>query len=205
MTNESASYLPLITYLRQVITNAHKKAYTISVGKLNPAKLANFAEIECFVLVACPENSLLDAKDFFRSIVTPFELQLALQPSPTWTGEYMLDFDDVLARGASKPSSDQDEEGDPDRPVFSLITGRYRHAKRYGENDRLPAPPLSSSALVLRDQDRTIATLKDTAGGEFLQSRTFRGLETRTGLDPPSVLQQGRSGIARGYDDDYRA
>jgi hypothetical protein len=62
MTNESASYLPLITYLRQVITNAHKKAYTISVGKLNPAKLANFAEIECFVLVACPENSLLDAK-----------------------------------------------------------------------------------------------------------------------------------------------
>jgi len=41
--------------------------------------------------------------------------------------------------------------------------------------------------------------------GEFLQSRTFRGLETRTGLDPPSVLQQGRSGIARGYDDDHRA
>jgi Putative diphthamide synthesis protein len=62
MTNESASYLPLIAYLRQVLANAHKKAYTISVGKLNPAKLANFAEIECFVLVACPENSLLDAK-----------------------------------------------------------------------------------------------------------------------------------------------
>jgi hypothetical protein len=41
--------------------------------------------------------------------------------------------------------------------------------------------------------------------GEFLQSRTFRGLETRAGLDPPNVLQQGRSGIARGYDDDYRA
>lgn len=60
--NEPASYLPLIAYLRQVLANAHKKAYTISVGKLNPAKLANFAEIECFVLVACPENSLLDAK-----------------------------------------------------------------------------------------------------------------------------------------------
>ncbi|KAF8500350.1 diphthamide biosynthesis protein [Russula emetica] len=203
-----ASYLPLIAYLRQVLANAHKKAYTISVGKLNPAKLANFAEIECFVLVACPENSLIDAKDFFQPIVTPFELQLALQPSPTWTGEYVLDFDEVLVRGASKPSSDQVEEDDPDRPMFSLITGRYRHAKRYG------------------DQGYTIATLKDTAAGvpfsllcdlpealtesssckgEFLQSRTFRGLETRTGLDPPSVLQQGRSGIARGYDDDHRA
>jgi hypothetical protein len=59
---DSASYLPLIAHLRQVIAGAHKKAYTISVGKLNPAKLANFAEIECFVLVACPENSLVDAK-----------------------------------------------------------------------------------------------------------------------------------------------
>jgi len=200
-----ASYLPLIAYLRQVLANAHKKAYTISVGKLNPAKLANFAEIECFVLVACPENSLIDAKDFFQPIVTPFELQLALQPSPTWTGEYVLDFDEVLVRGASKPSSDQVEEDDPDRPMFSLITGRYRHAKRYGENDRVSVPPPPSSALVLRDQGYTIATLKDTAAGEFLQSRTFRGLETRTGLDPPSVLQQGRSGIARGYDDDHRA
>lgn len=62
MINESASYLPLISHLRQVLANAHKKAYTISVGKLNPAKLANFAEIECFVLVACPEHSLIDAK-----------------------------------------------------------------------------------------------------------------------------------------------
>ena len=68
VTNESASYLPLIANLRQVLANAHKKAYTISVGKLNPAKLANFAEIECFVLVACPENSLIDAKVLLTSI-----------------------------------------------------------------------------------------------------------------------------------------
>jgi Putative diphthamide synthesis protein len=75
MTNESASYRPLISYLRQVLTNAHKKAYTISVGKLNPAKLANFAEIECFVLVACPENSLIDAK------VQPTSISSILLPS----------------------------------------------------------------------------------------------------------------------------
>ena len=71
-------------------------------------------------------------QDFFRPIVTPFELQLALQPSQTWTGDYMLDFDEVLAHGPSNPSLDKDEDGDPDRPMFSLITGGYRHAKRYG-------------------------------------------------------------------------
>ncbi|KAI9451826.1 diphthamide biosynthesis protein [Lactarius psammicola] len=204
-----ASYLPLIARIRQVLVRAHKKAYTISVGKLNPAKLANFAEIECFVLVACPENSLVDAKDFFRPIVTPFELQLALQPSPTWTGEYVLDFDQVLAREPPKHSSpdveEDDEDDDPDRPVFSLVTGKYRHAKRYGatEDDPTPAQDPSSSALILRDQDGTVSTLRDSAAGEFLQSRTFRGLETRAGLDPPSILQQGRSGIARGYEDDH--
>lgn len=59
---EPASYLPLISHLRKMLTNAHKKSYTISVGKLNPAKLANFLEIECFILVACPENSVVEAK-----------------------------------------------------------------------------------------------------------------------------------------------
>ncbi|KAH9975018.1 putative diphthamide synthesis protein-domain-containing protein [Lactifluus volemus] len=202
-----ASYLPLIAHLRQTLAAAHKKAYTISVGKLNPAKLANFPEIECFVLVACPENSLVNAKEFLRPIVTPFELQLALQPAPTWTGEYVLDFDEVLTRGPPKPSSDEvsdEDEDDSERPVFSLATGKYRHPKRYGEDNSTPAPiSSSSSALMLRDQDGTVAVLKDSAAGEFLQSRTFRGLETRAGLDPPSLLQQGRIGIARGYGDDH--
>ena len=45
-----------------MLARAQKKSYTITVGKLNPAKLGNFLEIECFVLVACPENSLVEAK-----------------------------------------------------------------------------------------------------------------------------------------------
>jgi diphthamide biosynthesis protein 2 len=57
-----ASYLPLIKHLRALLARSHKKSYTISVGKLNPSKLANFMEIECFVLVACPENSLVEAR-----------------------------------------------------------------------------------------------------------------------------------------------
>jgi len=45
----------------------------------------------------------------------------------------VLDFDQVLAREPPKHSPDgEDEDGDPDHPVFSLVTGKYRHAKRYG-------------------------------------------------------------------------
>ena len=52
----------MIARLRKMLARAHKKSYTITVGKLNPAKLGNFLEIECFVLVACPENSVIEAK-----------------------------------------------------------------------------------------------------------------------------------------------
>lgn len=57
-----ASYLPLISHIRKLLARRRKKSYTISVGKLNPAKLANFLEVECFVLVACPENSLVQGE-----------------------------------------------------------------------------------------------------------------------------------------------
>ena len=61
----TAAYLPLITHLRELIASHQKKSYTVAVGKLNPAKLANFMEVECFVLVACPENTLIDSKVCF--------------------------------------------------------------------------------------------------------------------------------------------
>ena len=58
----TGSYLPLISHIRKMLSRARKKSYTISVGKLNPEKLANFMEIGCFVIVACPETSVVEAK-----------------------------------------------------------------------------------------------------------------------------------------------
>ena len=39
---------------------------------------------------------------------------------------------------------------------------------------------------------------------QFLHTREYQGLEQRIGQDAPSVLEQGRSGITRGYGDDHR-
>ncbi|KAJ7021430.1 putative diphthamide synthesis protein-domain-containing protein [Mycena alexandri] len=221
-----ASYLPLIKHLRAILSRAHKKSYTVSVGKLNPSKLANFMEIECFVLVACPENSVVEARDFLRPIITPYELEVALQAEQSWTGRYVLDFERLLAESAAAadavpPNSasgenktgenaEDEDEDDPDQPVFSLITGKYRHAKRFGAptptldsgSGKGKEPESSSSDVILRNQDTALA-LADNAAAQFFQDRTFRGLEARVGEDAPSVLEQGRSGIARGYADDH--
>ncbi|TRM66754.1 putative diphthamide synthesis protein-domain-containing protein [Schizophyllum amplum] len=208
-----ASYLPLIKHLREVLKKAQKKSYTISVGKLNPAKLANFMEIECFVLVACPENSLIEAKDFMCPIVTPFELQVALQPEPEWTGRYVLDFEQLLAESALQDSEaadgvaveDMDANGtreDADRPIFSLVTGKYRQARRFGaEEHSSDAPAADGSAVVTRPNGTGLIKMADSAALQHLQSRSYQGLEQRVGEDVPSLLEQGRSGIARGYNE----
>ncbi|KDE07589.1 hypothetical protein MVLG_02055 [Microbotryum lychnidis-dioicae p1A1 Lamole] len=198
-----ASYLPLIKYLRELIASHQKKSYTVAVGKLNPAKLANFMEVECFVLVACPENTLIDSKEFLRPIVTPFELELALTSKP-WTGKYVLDFETLLAASdfgqdfVDPTKDEEDEEG----PVFSSTTGKYRHPKRYATKGVTNADDLTAqaSALSIRNTSSAVAQVLGSAAGDFLSNRTYRGLEPRYGMDAPAVIEQGREGgIARGY------
>jgi len=208
-----ANYLPLISHIRTLITKAQRKFYTISVGKINPAKLANFPEIECYVLVACPENSIVESKEFSRPIVTPYELYLALQPEPTWTGKFVLDFDRVMSEAVKEqPEKDGDGEEvvdeDEDKPQFSLITGKYRQKKLFGsakeerKPDQLEGGEGESSTLVRLNQQRGVSTRYRNPIGEYLQSRTYQGLDPRYGQEEPSALEQGRSGIPRGYNTD---
>ncbi|KAH8109767.1 diphthamide biosynthesis protein [Phellopilus nigrolimitatus] len=202
-----ASYLPLITHLRSQLKRAHKKSYTVSVGKINPSKLANFMEIECWIWVACSEG-MVDSKDYLRPIITPYELELALQPEPSWTGKYVFDFQELLAKASLEEENNEKEnidskdgDLDTDRPMFSLVTGTYRHAKRYG--DVKHESTAATQDLIHRTQESALARTSDRAAAQFLHSRTYQGLDPHFGQDEPGVLEQGRSGIARGYSDDH--
>ena len=64
--------------MKKIIKDAGKNYYLYVVGKINPYKLANFPEVGVFVLIACHENSAIDSRDFYKPVITPFELQLAL-------------------------------------------------------------------------------------------------------------------------------
>ncbi|KAJ7764599.1 hypothetical protein DFH07DRAFT_1016403 [Mycena maculata] len=70
---------------------------------------------------------------------------------------------------------------------------------------------------VKPEMDGTLAKLKEaevpssaavalvnSAAAQFLQERSFRRLEAHVGEDALSMLEQGQSGIARGYEDDHR-
>ncbi|KAK9695027.1 Diphthamide biosynthesis protein 2, variant 2 [Basidiobolus ranarum] len=94
-----SSYMSMIEHLKKLIKKAGKKQYTFVMGKLNVAKMANFMEIDIYVLVACPENSLIDSKEFYRPVVTPFELEIALSKNKEWTGEYVTEFQELIQDG----------------------------------------------------------------------------------------------------------
>ncbi|KAI8816424.1 diphthamide biosynthesis protein 2 [Fimicolochytrium jonesii] len=211
-----AHYLSVIGHIKRLIIAAGKKPYILAVGKPNIAKLANFLEIDCFVLVACPENSLLDSREFLRPIVTPYELELALVSSREWTGAYETNLSVIAPRlleganelsGTSGEAADGNEAGEDsdDEPYFSLVTGTYKQKGRAGAGARADEGDSglgnSLGQLTLRNGDSTLATLSsNSAGANYLnEKRTFRGLEPEIGNTKVSKAVEGRSGIARGY------
>jgi len=200
------NYLHVADHVKAQIAAAGKKSYTFVIGKVNAAKVANFSEIGGWVVIGCWESSLIESSEFYRPLITPFELQLALQADSerVWTGKWTSDFEAVLATTADMPTTevpaskaeehadvhyDSEEESAP--PEFDLRTGRYvshsRPMKTSGiagkaaardANDGQPAAGQGSQALVARHKG-DLAQIGGVAspGAEFLRSqRTWQGL-----------------------------
>ncbi|XP_071341864.1 2-(3-amino-3-carboxypropyl)histidine synthase subunit 2 [Trachinotus anak] len=192
-----ADYLTIIQQLKETIRRAGKKSYMFAMGKLNVPKLANFLEIDIFVLVACPENSLLDSSEFYKPVVTPFEMDVACNKNREWSEEYVTDFRHLLPGGQSHvPLADQQQE-EGDETDVSLITGALRsHSLLKSE----PAEPSCGSSVVLRNQTLTVANTNSAAS--FLAERSWRGLEQKLGETPVVKAVEGRRGIAIAYEEE---
>lgn len=222
------NYLHIVNHVKEQIAAAGKKSYMFVVGKLNAAKVANFSEIGGWVVIGCWESSLVDSRDFWKPVITPFELEMALKGDAerVWTGSWQSDFQAVLdkpteeatAQDASNAEGDVDEDdmSEPESapPEFDLRTGRYvSHSRPM----RDPAPrasaqiegsngPSAARALARRAKG-DLAMIGGTVspGAEYLRSqRTWKGLgsdfDIRYDEDADSTLvKEGRKGIARGY------
>ncbi|OZJ03903.1 hypothetical protein BZG36_03286 [Bifiguratus adelaidae] len=200
-----SSYMDILNRLKKVLRKHGKRTYTFAMGKLNVAKLANFAEIDIYVLVACPENSLIDSKEFYRPVVTPWEMELAIGLHGGWTGEYVTAFGEVLRRDVQEDNDKEEESGDvsDEEPHFSLVTGRYKKDGIYTSTPRSTATQDDLSddlkKLTIRNAPSDLALVLEGPGAAQLNSRQWRGLETKYEDHAPSAIQEGRSGIASGY------
>ncbi|PVV00692.1 hypothetical protein BB560_004912, partial [Smittium megazygosporum] len=122
----------IIERIKQLLKLSSIKFYTILVGKINVAKLANFPDIDAFVLVACPENSLVDSKEFYHPIITPFELLFALEKSFQYQLRYSSDFEQFLKLSASSKGEEgeKDSLSESEEPHFSLASGKLVASKK---------------------------------------------------------------------------
>ncbi|GBM81031.1 2-(3-amino-3-carboxypropyl)histidine synthase subunit 2 [Araneus ventricosus] len=190
-----SEYMSIITHLKELIKQAGKKSYTLVVGKLNSAKLANFAEIEIFVNVACVESSLIESRDFYQPIITPYELEIALNQAREWTGDYIADFAELLPGAASYIPSVQNAEIETD---VSLVTGKIRHV---GIPTSSEVDDDSATSLVTRN-DMKLSAIHSKAAGEFLTQKSWKGLEQCLGETPVAEIEEGQRGIASKYEDE---
>ncbi|KAL4857493.1 Glycosyltransferase family protein 64 protein C5 [Chlorella vulgaris] len=225
----AAGYVQAVSALQAAARAAGKKTYTLLMGKPSPAKLANFPEIEVFVLVADPQGQILDSKEYLAPIITPHEAHLAFS-QPDNEGEwdqaqYRLDFEGVLhsaqqevAAGGGSGQPHKQQQG----PRFSLVAGgHYTHsdggsgASSDGEDEAVrlhtaaadPGTALAlhaQQALQVSEAPAGRSDLVDprSAADYLLHKRSWQGVEAPlVGAAPKAVEQavEGRSGRAAGY------
>ncbi|KAG4417008.1 hypothetical protein IFR04_009849 [Cadophora malorum] len=166
-----SDHLSALSSLRELIARAGKKSYTFVVGKVNAAKLANFSEIGGWVVVGCWESSLIEGGEFYKGVVTPFELGVALAGQGRgWDGSWRGDFGglpdpssmkedsekDSLeeaemngdgANGEQQGGVDDDSESESEPPVYDLRTGRYiSNSRPMRTSTTASSHPLSSAS-----------------------------------------------------------
>ena len=195
VSNLSQQHLvDVVKTLKARIHDAGKSSYSFAVGKINPAKLANFAEIECFVLVACREHSLLDdEREYPVPVITPLELEVALGTLEWGAQAYSLDCQDVLQMGTGttlKRSSRMDSGEDDDAPYFSLVTGKYAQHASASEPQDLDLETLPGRGQV---------TAYKSEAATFLKQREYQGLQTQAGETEVKAAIVGQQGIASDY------
>jgi diphthamide biosynthesis protein 2 len=195
------NYMHILSHVQSQITAAGKKYYTFVVGKVNAAKVANFSEVGGWVVIGCWESSLIESKEFWRPMITPWELGVALKGDEerVWTGAWEADFESVLREERGKTESsgvsagvtngkeeqtngdaeyDSEEESAP--PEFDLRTGRYvshsRPMRTMPPKERGHignGQPVPSSTALTKRANGDIAAVGGVAspGAEYLRSK----------------------------------
>jgi diphthamide biosynthesis protein 2 len=215
------NYLETVADIKAMIERAGKKSYTFVVGKVNAAKVANFSEVGGWVVIGCWESSLVESTEFYRPIITPFELSLTLMSDAerVWSGEWRGDFASLDIKGKEfssqknldietiengqegEISRDLDSEEESEPPEFDLRTGRYVSHSR----------PLRNTAASIQVADSTKEEEEGNANAasNVLTRRAKGDLATINGTVSPGAeylrTQRTWQGLGSDFKDEEEA
>lgn len=216
-TSTSYTFRRMLERTRRRIQSTGRTAYTFAVGKLASAssKLANFAEIDCFVLIACGESIAkfwkMERDEMLVPVLTPGELDVALGYRE-WDGRYSCDFGDLLRwdeedgivddehdscdmDGLDQLENVVDNDGsescnsNEDQPFYSMISGKYEQSRAAATNDtNLQSMPGKGQMIEYSSE-----------AAEFLKKREYQGLKANVGQTEAKAAVLGQVGIASDY------
>lgn len=223
----------LLNQIIKSIVDAGKKHYMFVVGKPNVAKVANFECVDVWCIIGCGQSGIVVDMygDYYKPIITPYELQLALMPMVTWTGKWVTDFDAILEKSLeddtletsvggeqTAPIVDDNDDDDDFAPEFDPVTGKLkmnqplrqlRHLELELESEGLSknnsTEDEGQESSLVKKFSGTLSvgkTISTSALG--LQSREWTGLGSDfTALDSSegALVEDGRTGVARDYVD----
>ncbi|KAM9000721.1 2-(3-amino-3-carboxypropyl)histidine synthase subunit 2 isoform X1 [Sarcophilus harrisii] len=199
-----AGHREALGHLRKLVQAAGKRAYVLSLGRPSPAKLANFPEVDVFVLLACPWRTLDRpqsgaSRGFFRPMLTPYELEVACNPARglLGLGPYLTHYSDLLPGSPFHVPVPPPESELWDAPDVSLITGDLRPPQASAPAHA--SDSLETSALSQRPR---LELAESSPAASFLASRTWRGLEPQLGQTAPMRAVAGRRGVPIAYEDE---
>ncbi|XP_025276184.1 2-(3-amino-3-carboxypropyl)histidine synthase subunit 2 isoform X2 [Canis lupus baileyi] len=193
-----ARHREALTHLRNLTRAAGKRSYVLALGRPTPPKLANFPEVDVFVLLACPLGALAPQPPggFFRPILAPCELEAACNPAwpPSGLAPYLTHYADLLPGSPFHVPLPPPDSELWDTPDVSLITGELRPPPAWK-----PSNDPGCLDLNLRPQ---LELAESSPAALFLSSRSWRGLEPRLGQTTVTGAVSGRRGIAIAYEDE---
>ncbi|CUS20216.1 LAQU0S01e01618g1_1 [Lachancea quebecensis] len=204
--------------LAKLIRKNGKKHYMFVVGKPNVAKLANFEPIDVWCILGCSQSGIIldQFNEFLKPIVTPYELTMALNPEITWTGQWVLDFKQVLKEIEDEELGDQTTDDEPtleeesEAPEFDAVRGQYVSSSRPLRNLRhidisspVVEPSKSSNQLVERLSGTVAIGNTLSTSATHLQNRQWTGLGSdftaENYEEDGATVEEGGSGIASQY------
>lgn len=212
----------MIKKVKDKIKEADKKSYMFVVGKPNVAKLANFESIEVWCILGCGQGGIVldTSNEFYRPIITPYELELALNPMVSWTGKWVTEFDKYLKEEGDEHSEEENSsstesnspslEGDDDVPEFNPVTGKYVSTSRplrniqHLEIDSVAHNSNEEGQLVKKFSQAVAIKGTVSTSAIHLQNRHWTGLGSDFNQDEDideegALVEEGIGGVARGY------
>lgn len=220
----------LINKIGQKIKESGKKHYLFVVGKPNVAKLANFENVDIWCILGCDHQGIIidQNNEYYKPIVTPYELLLALDNNLSWSGKWVTDFDNVLKimqledekEKEQEEGNDENADSEDEPPEFDPVTGQYvstskplrklHHLQISSQEQNSDLDSNSSQDLVKKFSSAVAIKNTVSTSAMHLQTRHWTGLgsdfqnddEANEHSEKGALVEDGRKGIARGYDYD---